>query len=365
MLAPSNAEKYGCTATELGRVWVEKIAATLPAHLRLTKIRRPEVTWQASPHCHPDFLQVLRDAWRRLDLDDPAQWSPDAARALRAYQSLGHRRLFERSLSAGDICTVTEDELQHGLDGFLMGFAALLGDAVFTVLGADVVTRWCPHHMYTVEPSRSGHAWCITVDALQAVTGARGQVRYASARRPMVGLRKRRLPLAYSVHAMQRLAERNTLGTEDYMDTRSTFHLLRGASEFDVVRSAPGQWFVALFWPCVAGYATWQFAEGILPTRRSDVPYKFRFGYLAVEEEGGFWVAKTFLPPGYLGTPEYALLSQARLPMSTKARLLAQCQGLSFKRLCFTMDLTLLRWFHEHGIPQVIPYAVVRKKTAA
>jgi len=141
--------------------------------------------------------------------------------------------------------------------------------------------------MFAVEPSRSGHAWQITVDALQAITGARGQVRYASAKCPMVGLRKRRLPLVFTVHAMHRLAERNTMGTGDYSDTRSTFNLLRGVMDFDVVRSAPGQWLVAVFWPCTFGYATWFFAEQIMPTRRPDVPYKFRFGYLAVEEEGG------------------------------------------------------------------------------
>jgi hypothetical protein len=365
MLASPAAENYGCTATELGRFWVEKIAATLPAHVRLTRIRRPEVTWQATPHCHPDFLLALRDAWRRLDLDDPAQWSPDAARVLRAYQSLGLERLFLRSLSAGDLCAVTEEEIEHGLDGCRLGLAALIGNAVFTLLGADAVAQWCPHHMFSVEPSRSGHAWSITVDALQTVTGARGQVRYMSAKCPRVGLRKRRLPLAFSVHAMQRLAERNTLGTGDYTDTRSTFNLIRGARDFDVVRSAPGQWLVALFWPCVYGYATWQFAESILPTRRPDVSYKFRFGYLAVEEEGGYWVAKTFLPPGYVGTPEYTRLSQARLPTSTKARLLAQCQDLSFERLCCTMDMTVLKWFHEHGIPQVIPYATPAKRHAA
>ena len=76
-------------------------------------------------------------------------------------------------------------------------------------------------------------------------------------------------------------------------------------------------------------------------------------------------MATTFLPPGYVGTPEYALLSQARISASTKARLLAQCQDSSFERLCQSMDFTVLRWFHEHGIPQVIPYATPTKRRAA
>jgi hypothetical protein len=364
MLTPSSVENYGYTPSDMGMLWVGKIATTLPRSIRLTKIRRPEIAWQVRPHCHPDFVQALRDAWHRLNLDDPSQWHPDEARALRAYQSLGLRHVFLRSLSAGDICAVTEDEIEHGLEGCQMGLAALIGDAVFALLGADQIAKWCPHHMFAITADRSGHAWCITIDALQAVTGTKGQVRYTSAKRPMVGLRKRRLPLAYSLHAIERLHQRNTLGTGDYTDVRSTFNLLRSAADFDVVRSAPGQWLVAMFWPIVYGYATWYFAEHILPTRRPDTPSKFRFGYLAVEEEEDYWVATTFLPPGYLGTPEYALLTRAQLPTSIKAQLLAQCQDLSFARLCFATDFSLLKWFHTNGIPQVVPCATTKRRAA-
>ena len=190
-------ENYGCTSSDMGRVWVEKIATTLPRSIRLTQIRRPEITWQTSVHCHPDFVQVLKDAWHRLDLDDPAQWSPDAARALQAYQSLGLERLFLRSLSAGDLCAVTksaekprrsgrgwigvgraglnaqvpnkthavpepsmgegtaeveapafmpgrtstEDEIEHGLNGCRLGLATLIGDVLFALLGKEAVAQ--------------------------------------------------------------------------------------------------------------------------------------------------------------------------------------------------------------------------------
>ena len=83
--------------------------------------------------------------------------------------------------------------------------------------------------------------------------------------------------------------------------------------------------------------------------------YAYRLGYCPLVREGAYWLAKTFLMPGFIGTPEYQALYHTSLESHVKAHMLAVCETLSQTRLATTDDWSLLRWFHTHGVPQVIP----------
>jgi hypothetical protein len=86
------------------------------------------------------------------------------------------------------------------------------------------------------------------------------------------------------------------------------------------------------------------------------MPYAYRVGYCPVEDAGEFFVAKTVLVPGYSGTPEYGLLLKTSLASGVKERMLQRCERHSYRMTIATKDFTLLRWFHTHGVPQVITY---------
>jgi hypothetical protein len=88
------------------------------------------------------------------------------------------------------------------------------------------------------------------------------------------------------------------------------------------------------------------------------------------DEQGGdggraFAVATTFLCPGHDGTPEHALLARSGDGGGRGGAGGSACGGLdalvrAARRTCTlylqrTGDFSAVRWFHEHGIPQVVP----------
>jgi hypothetical protein len=80
--------------------------------------------------------------------------------------------------------------------------------------------------------------------------------------------------------------------------------------------------------------------------------------HLSTTKNDGMWdffLAKTVLLPGHVGTPEYGVLLKTSLDQSVKAQMLERCNTLSYKTMCTTQDFAVRRWFHTHGVPQVMP----------
>src|SRR5262249_4235827 len=82
-------------------------------------------------------------------------------------------------------------------------------------------------------------------------------------------------------------------------------------------------------------------------------PY-YRVGYCPAVVEGGFVKAKTLPFPGYDSTPEYGAVLRSSLPRAEKGALLAKATRLDAKTLYQSQDLSVIRWFHRNGVPQVI-----------
>ena len=98
-----------------------------------------------------------------------------------------------------------------------------------------------------------------------------------------------------------------------------------------------------------------RYAEAILDHVAPEIPYAYRVGYCPVVEDGDFFLATTCLVPGYVGTPEYGTLLKASLAPGVKEAMLERCKTLSYQTIANTQDFSLLKWFHTHGVPQVIP----------
>jgi hypothetical protein len=83
--------------------------------------------------------------------------------------------------------------------------------------------------------------------------------------------------------------------------------------------------------------------------------YAYRFGYCPVTLAGDFFLATTLLVPGQRGTPEYGVVLHTSFDPGVQEQMLARCDRHSYTMLTTTQDFALLRWFHAHGVPQVIP----------
>ena len=80
----------------------------------------------------------------------------------------------------------------------------------------------------------------------------------------------------------------------------------------------------------------------------------YRVGYCPVVVEGNFAKATTLLYPGYCGTPEYGLILQSGFGREEREKLISTASGMTRAVLEQTQDISLMKWFHENGVPQVI-----------
>lgn len=82
-------------------------------------------------------------------------------------------------------------------------------------------------------------------------------------------------------------------------------------------------------------------------------PY-YRVGYCPVALDGAFAVAKTFLPPGFMKTPEYDAVCRANLPPAEKERLRRMGkEEMTLLRLTEADDFSAVRCYHA-SVPQVV-----------
>ena len=84
----------------------------------------------------------------------------------------------------------------------------------------------------------------------------------------------------------------------------------------------------------------------------------YRVGYCPAVVEGDFIKAKTLLFPGYRGTPEYGVIARARIPADQKEILRQRAKTMDMDQLQRTGDFSLIKMFHDGGVPQVIQSTV-------
>jgi hypothetical protein len=98
------------------------------------------------------------------------------------------------------------------------------------------------------------------------------------------------------------------------------------------------------------------YVDGILGQKHDEFgakAFEYRLGYCPIEFDGPFAVAKTFLLPGYRGTPEYGLLHRKTSNTSERAKLLSLVEDHTRDYRQAEQWMPLVKWFHENGIPQV------------
>jgi hypothetical protein len=92
---------------------------------------------------------------------------------------------------------------------------------------------------------------------------------------------------------------------------------------------------------------------GIKNFNPSNGPCYYRVGYCPVVFENGFAKAKTFLYPGFKGTPEYGLVRKSRLSPAEKDLLIPNSTSQDTTE-GLKLYLKATKWFHDNGVPQVV-----------
>jgi hypothetical protein len=231
---------------------------------------------------------------------------------------------------------------------------ALITEPLLGLLTPEDRTQWLPWHCFDVRPGRKLHDLTLWLDGLCMQTLEDGQPIYHGRRRPTVLLQGVRLPVAFTAHALQRLQDRLATIPGSHGSLVDTFSYASHLQVFDPAHLSPDEPAVALLDRCEAGHWTGAFAEGVLGRRDLAQGYAYRLGYGPTMQADGYHVVETLLLPGYVGTPEYGAVLRASLDPGVKEQLLTQCAALTQLDKAQREDWSLWRWFHTHGVPQVV-----------
>jgi hypothetical protein len=177
-----------------------------------------------------------------------------------------------------------------------------------------------------------------------------------------------------SRHALDRICERTVYDWQTYGGHADAFAFFDNCVYFEDCTAVRGEPSFVVWKSCVPHHASWHYVEQVLGERVTlqgdyyeDVAnamkgrrFYCRVGYCPVEFHGDLAVATTLLVPGMearLGTPEGRLIGQSGLPTDEVTEKRAQRERqLSMKPLVDGGDYSLVKWFHDNGIPQVVEF---------
>jgi hypothetical protein len=323
---------------------------------RLTSYRQPEITVQSAASCHPDFAALIKALCAKLDLNDRTQFSDEECQVFRYHRFYGMQKLYQKSLSGQQLLLA---ETHHNHNGSMLYglMAMLLGEKVLSLLDQDQYDTWFPWNDFQYVSGKSDRQFAFRCVSLpRHVTPDGRSLYYYSAKRHTVTIRGKTRIVAFAPHAIQRIAERIVSAPRSYADLGDIFAFVNHCQYFEPALLYPQQDAFSFFDICAPGYFSAEYARHILDHLNPQTKYAYRVGYCPVVEEGAFFLAKTVLLPGYNGTPEYGVLRKASLASGMKERMLECCERHSYATTLATQDFSLLRWFHTHGVPQVISY---------
>ena len=164
--------------------------------------------------------------------------------------------------------------------------------------------------------------------------------------------------VAFKEHALERICERTVYDWRTYGGHGDAFAFLDNCVYFEDCTAVRGEPSFVVYNSCVPHFTSWEYVAHVLENPVPSHQYYYRVGYCPVNFFGDIARAETLLVPGMnkqQGTPEGRLIDQSGLSAAEVARKRNQVERqLSMKALVDGNDYSLIKWFHENGVPQVV-----------
>jgi hypothetical protein len=182
---------------------------------------------------------------------------------------------------------------------------------------------------------------------------------YYSPHRPTLETDRGPKIVAFSTHALMRTCERTVIDWDTHAGNCDAVGFIIMCDYFERCDLAGADYAFTFFNECRKIDATFgDYAQAILDSPDDKQMYYYRVGYCPAVMEGDFLVAKTLLLPGMKNTPEYdRVLRRQAQSHDEMLALRKRVNGLTLKNLVETHDFSLLRQFHQAGIPQVVSFS--------
>jgi hypothetical protein len=289
----------------------------------------------------PQFVKLVRDTIRSIDFRDRNIFEAWETKFFKRLKRTGAQRLYE-------LCEADSAELravgQH--------FVTKLQHLVLGRIDREELVRWYPRHSFTIYPC--GRKIVVLFQSLRTQVSPNGTI-YFSRFEPKLEIEGEQKIVGFFGHAIERILDRIVPVPDRVHALDCAFEIVDQCVHFERADLSDGQLAFTFFSPCIRDSFNETIAKEVLrESTKSNRYYFHRVGYCPAVILGDFVVAKTLLQPGYRPTPESKLVWASDVSFAEKKRVSQLVQDWDPASDWSEDDLDHIRFFHDHGIPQVI-----------
>jgi len=196
-----------------------------------------------------------------------------------------------------------------------------------------------------------GEKWQFIMRSLSSQKISPSERIYYSLKTPKIKIDNKDYQVAYSEHCITQIHERLKLKKYNYAALGDTFSMLYENMYFEKVTLLNNQNALCIYGMCMGEeFIQFRIVKEIYGQKYfPGEKYFFKLGYLPLEYNGNYAVAKTILCPGFYTTPEYELLGRSESDIEW----LKRANQNERKNNNDSYDFQLIKKMHELGIPQV------------
>lgn len=197
----------------------------------------------------------------------------------------------------------------------------------------------------------------VKFDSLLEQKSRHGTI-YYSRHKPQLDVDGEMKIVGWRKHAIERVCERLVWDWQSFGGLGDAFAFLNRCMHFERSVLYPDQLAFTFFDNCVQGFTCHSLAEFVIGDECKVGEWFYRLGYCCADIEGEFIVARSTLFPGHDNTPEYGQIRKAgrarEISRETEKQMKDELWGMDFQRRLSHENLGFIKWFHEHGVPQVV-----------
>ncbi|HCO23475.1 MAG TPA: hypothetical protein DIT97_10605 [Gimesia maris] len=301
----------------------------------------------------PEFTDAVYSATQRVNFEDTEFFDNLDQKTWKYMANYGFQR-FEilRDLMNEEFA---EDTTKAGY-AWIQEERNRLSQAIYSLIPESIKNRFMPHNYFTIQPL--GKVFFLNCQRVISQKTSQGNIHFGL-NTPYLEVAEGMKQLVFTTHALERICERIAPRWRTHVsDLMDIVRFVAYVPRIELTTLHDNQPAVVLFRACGSSiYFTHEvYVEGILGEQNYDSDddcFEYRLGYWPIVFDDQYVVAKTFLPPGYRGTPEHGLLLNCKLPKDEKSKMLSLAKNHVRDNERAEEWLPLVKWFHENGVPQV------------
>lgn len=304
----------------------------------------------------PKFIAAIQKAVRQFDFLDTKK----LGLGLQSFFKLGKEAGFAEAFRAFEQVP-SINYCGEQLTGYAKFAAVLtyLGFQILHLVPMELRQKYMPFNDVAIEPFQREIR--LNFSSMDSTSGAGGRI-FFGRHRPKISFEGNDYTVAFSRHAIERICQRLNPQYMEYGPAGDIHAIFSTCVYFEPIVLYGGQPAFALFDFCgIKGSRSYQtntvgvFGEENIRPFGGELYY--RIGYCPVVFENSFAKAKTFVPPGFRGTPEYGLALNSEMRPIEKRKFLERISVDSGDENEGCLNHEATKWFHDNGLPQVFQWS--------